>query len=523
MLPWRARALYLLCIAAAVVGVVRPGAARLQPQLRRARAPARVRSRLRWVLESTSASADTRAAPEPTVASEFWERQWYPVMPLSYADEERPTAFNLLGRRMTLWKGSDPDGRDAWSACDDVCPHRLAPLSTGKVCDGTLVCRFHGWRFDSTGACVEVPMATNPNAAARLCGSAKTAVGSYPVRVVAGLVWVWPERADGAHARSAATELPLGADGAAAGLDWLLQVEPVSYESMLENAMDPSHAPYLHADSFSASPPVPMRQMRLAAPVEPRGFELEHSGYQRSNEGMNATRTFVAPAYVRSRYELPGGKVSDFLLFFVPAAPFETRTLVGFPSLSRAVLPKWAPAPLARAVGDLMHALFLASDGLWRFHDQDQFTMQGQDDAQLEAPHRPQAAFDVLTLSDTGVAAVRKWLAAVGGGPFGAVPGGGAAPVRAPDELGRWNTHGKHCPQCRKAVRTLDALSAWAGRGAVAASLAIAALACAGRLAASLSAASAALVLYGAARWADQARRAYFGKEKELWLPSVYK
>ncbi|KAJ1632951.1 hypothetical protein T492DRAFT_554772, partial [Pavlovales sp. CCMP2436] len=57
--------------------------------------------------------------------------------------------------------------------------------------DGTLVCRFHGWRFEgATGACVELPNAPNPDAAARLCGSARTCGRVFPVREEAGLVWI---------------------------------------------------------------------------------------------------------------------------------------------------------------------------------------------------------------------------------------------------------------------------------------------------------------------------------------------
>jgi nitrite reductase/ring-hydroxylating ferredoxin subunit len=41
-----------------------------------------------------------------------------------------------------------------WRAFEDRCPHRLAPLSEGRVeADGTLLCAYHAWRFDGGGAC----------------------------------------------------------------------------------------------------------------------------------------------------------------------------------------------------------------------------------------------------------------------------------------------------------------------------------------------------------------------------------
>jgi phenylpropionate dioxygenase-like ring-hydroxylating dioxygenase large terminal subunit len=43
------------------------------------------------------------------------------------------------------------------AALADRCPHRLAPLSAGRVVEGTVECPYHGWRFDSAGQCVAVP------------------------------------------------------------------------------------------------------------------------------------------------------------------------------------------------------------------------------------------------------------------------------------------------------------------------------------------------------------------------------
>ena len=39
----------------------------------------------------------------------------------------------------------------------DRCPHRRAPLSAGTVEDGVLRCPYHGWAFDGSGGCVDIP------------------------------------------------------------------------------------------------------------------------------------------------------------------------------------------------------------------------------------------------------------------------------------------------------------------------------------------------------------------------------
>jgi phenylpropionate dioxygenase-like ring-hydroxylating dioxygenase large terminal subunit len=61
---------------------------------------------------------------------------------------QKPKRVVIAGRRYALWR--DAAGRAA--AVDDACPHRLAPLSLGRVRpDGRLACGYHGWNFDAEG------------------------------------------------------------------------------------------------------------------------------------------------------------------------------------------------------------------------------------------------------------------------------------------------------------------------------------------------------------------------------------
>lgn len=58
-----------------------------------------------------------------------------------------------------------------------------ASLASGRIIDGTLQCPFHHWRFDTTGACVQIP------GSARIPAAASHA--AYPTVERYGYVWVW--------------------------------------------------------------------------------------------------------------------------------------------------------------------------------------------------------------------------------------------------------------------------------------------------------------------------------------------
>lgn len=91
----------------------------------------------------------------------------------------RPVGLQLFGQDLVAWR----DGAGKPVVAPRYCPHQGASLVLGKVVDGCLRCPFHGWLFDGSGTCVEIPSSARIPATAR--------VTRYPTVECYGYVWVW--------------------------------------------------------------------------------------------------------------------------------------------------------------------------------------------------------------------------------------------------------------------------------------------------------------------------------------------
>jgi phenylpropionate dioxygenase-like ring-hydroxylating dioxygenase large terminal subunit len=106
-------------------------------------------------------------------------RFWYAVMPMAKL-EAGPQPFTLLGENIVLWKKAD----DTPAAVQDRCCHRTAKLSKGFVEDGNIVCGYHGWTYDGSGAVVRIPQQPD------LCIPAGARVPAYHCAERFGYAWV---------------------------------------------------------------------------------------------------------------------------------------------------------------------------------------------------------------------------------------------------------------------------------------------------------------------------------------------
>lgn len=149
-------------------------------------------------------------------------------------------ARTLLDEPVVLFR--KPDGTA--KALADRCAHRFAPLSTGSLVDGgaAVMCRYHGLRYDCSGACVHSPQGPAPKAAK---------VRSYPVVERDRLLWIW--MGDATLADS--TQIPdYAAVTSATEHGTIRGYMPTacSWDLFIDNILDLSHVDYLHATTLGS-------------------------------------------------------------------------------------------------------------------------------------------------------------------------------------------------------------------------------------------------------------------------------
>lgn len=165
--------------------------------------------------------------------------------------------LTMLGEPLVFYRRDD----GCAAAIADRCPHRFAPLSMGRLCDGAVQCPYHGLRFDHNGACVHNPHGDGaiPKAAV---------VKSYTVAEKHGALWVWMGDAAAADASS----IPdFGLTDPREGwsrVQGYLHVK-ANYRLVIDNLLDLSHVPFLHP--FLASDKAPPAEFRPTIGMEQQG------------------------------------------------------------------------------------------------------------------------------------------------------------------------------------------------------------------------------------------------------------
>jgi phenylpropionate dioxygenase-like ring-hydroxylating dioxygenase large terminal subunit len=241
---------------------------------------------------------------------------WHPVARSSEIGEA-PLRVELLGEPYIVFRTASEAGDVV--AFADRCPHRLAPLSLGRREGEVLRCAYHGWCFDASGRCVEIPAL---GAGAKLPPNARLKAPAGVTERL-GMVFVAPD--------APLVELPAIPEAGEDGFE-ALELPPTRARAgaalMADNFLDFAHFPFVHAGTFGTE------ESRTIEPynVERDGWRFEvvyeHPFANREDPGVASgirplvqtrrmTYRYLAPLFLALRLEFVEARGISVIGFFI--------------------------------------------------------------------------------------------------------------------------------------------------------------------------------------------------------------
>lgn len=233
-----------------------------------------------------------------TLAGRYLRMFWQPIYRGEDLAAGRAVPVKLLGEQFTLYRGETGSAH----LVAHRCAHRGTQLSVGWVEDDCIRCRYHGWRYESSGQCVEQP-GEDPSFAQRI------AIKSYPVEEYLGLIFVYlgdglppPMRRYPEFEREPVLET------------YAPDFWPCNYFNRLDNFCDLGHVAFTHQESN--------RRRRAPSMTVPHitSVETDYGIYTISDApGQRAQASFVdMPNTNHLPRNVTGGRPGDRLFFRVP-------------------------------------------------------------------------------------------------------------------------------------------------------------------------------------------------------------
>src|SRR6201987_3521079 len=119
-----------------------------------------------------------------TPMGDAMRRYWIPALLAREIAEPDcpPVRVRLLGEDLVAFR--DTQGRVG--LVEEYCPHRRVSLFFGRNEECGLRCVYHGWKFDVTGACLEMP-----NEPPEYRFNKKVRTTASPTREYGGIIWAY--------------------------------------------------------------------------------------------------------------------------------------------------------------------------------------------------------------------------------------------------------------------------------------------------------------------------------------------
>jgi phthalate 4,5-dioxygenase oxygenase subunit len=210
-------------------------------------------------------------------------RYWQPTLLSSELPERdgAPVRVKLLGEDLVAFRDTNGD----IGLVDAFCPHRRAPMFFGRNEECGLRCVYHGWKFDKSGACVDMP-SEPPDSLFKT----KVTIAAYPTWEGGGMIWAYlgpaehqPALPDYELVRAPETHRYTSKT-----------FEECNWLQALEGGLDTSHS------SFAHNLDIKNKSYLRNADTAPR-LEVEKTAYGYTYAGI---RTLNGQQYVRAYHYL---------------------------------------------------------------------------------------------------------------------------------------------------------------------------------------------------------------------------
>jgi phthalate 4,5-dioxygenase oxygenase subunit len=174
---------------------------------------------------------------------ELFRQYWMPACLAEELPEDGcpPIRLKLLSERLVAFR----DSYGNYGLIDEFCAHRGASLWFGRNEEGGLRCPYHGWKYDTTGQCLEVPSEADNSSFAQ-----NVKLTAYPLVKIGDVLWTHMGERDDRPPLPEWEFALVPAEQTYTSKRW----QECNWLQAMEGGIDSSHVSFLHSGSLKTDP-----------------------------------------------------------------------------------------------------------------------------------------------------------------------------------------------------------------------------------------------------------------------------
>lgn len=178
-----------------------------------------------------------------TAMGEMFRRYWIPALLAEElpSDDCPPVRVKLLSERLIAFR----DSGGKYGLMDEFCAHRGVSLWFGRNEEGGLRCPYHGWKYDTTGQCIEVPSEPKDSG---FCEKIK--LQAYPLVKIGDILWTYmgPKDEQPPYPEFEFATVPSERTFSSK------RFQECNWLQAMEGGIDSSHVSFLHSGNLNTDP-----------------------------------------------------------------------------------------------------------------------------------------------------------------------------------------------------------------------------------------------------------------------------